>query len=47
MVGELTWGKRIFGLWLPLAAFIAMGLLLVVRTAHNDQHRAKNPQRAP
>jgi len=24
---------------LPLAAFIAMGLLLWVRTAHNDQHR--------
>jgi multiple sugar transport system permease protein len=26
MVGELTWGKRLFGLWLPLAAFIVVAL---------------------
>ncbi len=26
MVGELTWRKRLFGLWLPLAAFIVVAL---------------------
>ena len=26
MVGELTWSKRVFGLWLPLAAFIVVAL---------------------
>src|SRR5262245_63593165 len=26
MVGELTWGKRLFGLWLPLAAFMVIAL---------------------
>jgi multiple sugar transport system permease protein len=26
MVGELTWSKRLFGLWLPLAAFIVVAL---------------------
>jgi len=26
VVGELTWSKRVFGLWLPLAAFIVVAL---------------------
>jgi multiple sugar transport system permease protein len=26
MVGELTWGKRLFGLWLPLALFYVVAL---------------------
>src|SRR6266545_759966 len=26
MVGELTWRKRLFGLWLPLAAFLVVAL---------------------
>ncbi len=26
MVGELTWRKRIFGLWLPLLAFVVIAL---------------------
>src|SRR5260370_8592911 len=26
MVGELTWRKRLFGLWLPLVAFIVIAL---------------------
>src|SRR5258705_10787134 len=26
MVGELTWRKRLFGLWLPLAAFFVIAL---------------------
>ena len=26
MVGELTWSKRLFGLWLPLGAFIVVAL---------------------
>ena len=26
MVGELTWSKRVFGLWLPLAVFIVVAL---------------------
>src|SRR5712671_2265218 len=26
MVGELTWRKRLFGLWLPLAAFVVIAL---------------------
>src|SRR5712692_3579993 len=26
MVGELTWRKRLFGLWLPLVAFIVVAL---------------------
>ena len=26
MVGELTWRKRFFGLWLPLLAFVVIAL---------------------
>ena len=26
MVGELTWRKRLFGLWLPLGAFCVIAL---------------------
>jgi len=26
MVGELTWSRRLFGLWLPLAALLVLGL---------------------
>ena len=30
MVGELTWRKRILGLWLPLVAFVEIGVAVAL-----------------
>ena len=47
MVGELTWQKRLLGLWLPLVVFLVIALFpftVDAATSLKDQCRAVRPQ---
>src|SRR6267143_1873989 len=50
MVGELTWRKRLFGLWLPLVAFIVIALFpftWMAATSLKTNAELYNPKASP
>ena len=50
MVGELTWRKRIFGLWLPLILFLVIALFpftWMAATSLKTNAELYNPKASP
>ena len=50
MVGELTWGKRLFGLWVPLALFCVVALFpftWMAATSLKTNAELYNPKASP